>query len=292
MELYLKKLITSLPIGFHMALHILTSTIDWCEDNYLTSNVIAEYWNTVSGVFLIYCGLYFSGWLDHYIRCELTKTGKLMILIGIGTMLFHATLLYPFQLMDEIPILLLAIEYMQLLAGLHVAQLHTKHFEKLQLVLYVAKSSVYIVPLLYWIHPSVQFFGFHIALKICECAVVYMLVSITQGLHLYVYNRLNEKFKGANEYPGSVFHYTSIRQLHLDIDNYIRMQKIGNAHMYKGTIVYGASVLLWLLDNVACGYTQNYYLHAWWHVLSSIGVYQLNMTVSTLYDIQNLVEMC
>ncbi len=29
------------------------STIDWCELNYIESEYIAEYWNSITGVFLI-----------------------------------------------------------------------------------------------------------------------------------------------------------------------------------------------------------------------------------------------
>jgi dihydroceramidase len=35
-----------------------TSTIDWCETNYEVTHYVAEFWNTLSSLFIAWVGLY------------------------------------------------------------------------------------------------------------------------------------------------------------------------------------------------------------------------------------------
>ena len=86
----------------------MTGDFDWCEYNYLLTKYIAEPWNTFTSI--IYCivsiiSIYF---ISIYIPSSIyTKDIKfcafLLCLIGIGSTLFHATLLYKHQLCDEMP---------------------------------------------------------------------------------------------------------------------------------------------------------------------------------------------
>lgn len=83
-----------------------TSTIDWCESNYEVSYYIAEFWNTVSNFIIVLLSL--TGYI--YAKKDNLETRFLVInlfslLVGIGSALFHGTLLYHTQLMDEIPLL-------------------------------------------------------------------------------------------------------------------------------------------------------------------------------------------
>ncbi|RWS15424.1 alkaline ceramidase 3-like protein [Dinothrombium tinctorium] len=83
-----------------------TSTIDWCEKNYDTTYYIAEFWNTISNIFLIIPPVF------SIIR-SMTKSTDIVLLIccaqliavGIGSWLFHMTLKYHMQLLDELPML-------------------------------------------------------------------------------------------------------------------------------------------------------------------------------------------
>ncbi|TPX32844.1 hypothetical protein SmJEL517_g04120 [Synchytrium microbalum] len=88
-------------IGYH---GVVTSTVDWCEENYIVSFYVAEYWNAISNmVFFVFVaiGLY---------SCRACKsewrfvTAYLSLgIVGAGSTLFHGTLLYEFQLADELP---------------------------------------------------------------------------------------------------------------------------------------------------------------------------------------------
>ena len=38
---------------------------------------------------------------------------------------------------------------------------------------------------------------------------------------------------------------------------------------------FGLASLCWLLDKFVCNYVQQYYLHAWWHVFTSLGLWNV-----------------
>eukprot|EP00754_Rhynchopus_humris_P001794 Rhum_TRINITY_DN11028_c0_g1::Rhum_TRINITY_DN11028_c0_g1_i1::g.41959::m.41959/K01441/ACER1_2, ASAH3; alkaline ceramidase len=84
-----------------------SSPIDWCEENYETSEAIVEFWNTLSGVFIFPVAI--MAWLlhksfrqhvdPHFAFCLLTLT-----CVGAGSIYFHATLSKLGQILDEITI--------------------------------------------------------------------------------------------------------------------------------------------------------------------------------------------
>lgn len=82
------------------------STIDWCESNFEVSEYIAEFWNTVSSLFILVSplmGLFHMKNQNLERRCHFMML--VMIVIGIGSILFHSTLRYSMQLMDEVPMI-------------------------------------------------------------------------------------------------------------------------------------------------------------------------------------------
>lgn len=74
---------------------LVASTIDWCESNYTTSYYIAEYWNSLSSLFITACGMY---GIYKYPSFWLFGT---LIPIGLSSFYFHATLSLLGQLLDE-----------------------------------------------------------------------------------------------------------------------------------------------------------------------------------------------
>lgn len=81
-----------------------TSTIDWCEENYLFSPYIAEMANSMTNIAFVLLAL------QHLYSAIKNKHGWLYIFIsigfafvGFGSFLFHMSLLYEYQLMDELP---------------------------------------------------------------------------------------------------------------------------------------------------------------------------------------------
>lgn len=75
------------------------STIDFCELNYQYSFYIAEFFNALSSFIFVVYGIY------TFINTRFKTCSVLLMGVGLGSALFHSTLLYKFQLMDELPML-------------------------------------------------------------------------------------------------------------------------------------------------------------------------------------------
>lgn len=83
-----------------------TSTIDWCEENYVVTPYIAEALNTLTNSVFILLALFAT--IQAYKqrlepRFVLASLG--FLLVGIGSWLFHMTLQYHYQLLDELPMI-------------------------------------------------------------------------------------------------------------------------------------------------------------------------------------------
>ena len=83
----------------------ITASVDWCEDNYVYSYYVAEFFNTLSSLPVALMGLYaYRRSKGRYgLQYNLACIG--MIMIGLGSAAFHGTLLRGSQMLDEIPML-------------------------------------------------------------------------------------------------------------------------------------------------------------------------------------------
>eukprot|EP01084_Bolivina_argentea_P311176 538604_1 len=84
----------------------ITSNYDWCENNYQVTYYIAEFFNTLSGIPLLMAGLY--GLINCYrynYQYKFYWNYITLMIVGIGTIAFHATLSREGQILDEVPML-------------------------------------------------------------------------------------------------------------------------------------------------------------------------------------------
>ena len=92
-----------------------TASIDWCEINYEITYYIVEFWNTVSNLTMILLPLYGLYWSFRQNRSKKLNKYRVpssifgccvaLILVGCGSWLFHMTLYYSMQLLDELPMI-------------------------------------------------------------------------------------------------------------------------------------------------------------------------------------------
>ncbi|KAK6460482.1 ceramidase [Scheffersomyces coipomensis] len=83
-----------------------TSTIDWCEENYVVSEYIAEALNTfTNSVFIALATFAIFHAYQNHLEPRFLFTAFGFLLVGIGSWLFHMTLMYHFQLLDELPMI-------------------------------------------------------------------------------------------------------------------------------------------------------------------------------------------
>ena len=76
-------------------------SVSFCEDKYVVSNYIAEYYNTMSALSYVIVGLFFY-------KTRLKNLSKIIILLGLGTALLHGTLRFYGQWLDEVSMLILS----------------------------------------------------------------------------------------------------------------------------------------------------------------------------------------
>ncbi|XP_077332428.1 alkaline ceramidase 1 isoform X1 [Lithobates pipiens] len=85
-----------------------SSEVDWCEANYLHSEYVAEYYNTVSNISFLFVGPLMM-YLLHPYACRRTLMVHgvwiLFTVIGLFSMYYHMTLSFFGQLLDELSIL-------------------------------------------------------------------------------------------------------------------------------------------------------------------------------------------
>ncbi|KAH3666491.1 hypothetical protein OGAPHI_003487 [Ogataea philodendri] len=83
-----------------------TATIDWCEENYVVSPFFAEIVNATTNLSFYFLSLNLLRSAiknDHGLMFVFVSIG--MCVVGIGSWLFHMTLKYEFQLLDELPMI-------------------------------------------------------------------------------------------------------------------------------------------------------------------------------------------
>jgi alkaline ceramidase len=208
------------------------SDIDWCEPNYLHSEYIAEYYNTLSNLSFIIIGLLSLSYNLYYSKpIELQFIIIIYIIIGLCSFLFHSTLSFLGQITDELGILIILI----------YCYSYYNYYSLIRTTLLI----LFCIPTLLYIpeyNPCILFIiGGTIIIRF------YMLIS-------NIMNELNKK-----DY---------ILPININYNNnknvYNRLCKIFNYNLLLFIISFGC----WLFDKYC--YDPNLHIHYVWHILISI----------------------
>jgi len=84
----------------------ISGSIDWCEANYQYSKYVAEMFNAVSNLTYIWLALFGVTMCQRErlpVKFALCYLG--IAIVGVGSIMFHTTLRYDAQLLDELPML-------------------------------------------------------------------------------------------------------------------------------------------------------------------------------------------
>lgn len=243
------------------------STVDWCEKNYEISPFVAEFYNSITGA-CIFLSMYsfkcqnpdlFNKMIFKDFAVNMNSIYMYSFLISIGTILFHSTLFYPFQLLDELPLILIMSEYINILYKVH-NNLNENHILKflMKKSKMLANISCLLIPFTYLFSNNLQIISFHGSLKIFEFTIFLSLYTLS-------YKKFNRESNEENKLTEFMYkkHTFNIKDF-----------------SYKGISIYTLSVMVWLIEKFYCSET-NFELHALWHMLSSLGFLYFNEIISS-----------
>lgn len=219
-----------------------TSTMDWCEENYAVLPYMAEFWNTVSNLSMIVpplVGAYY--WTKDNLELRVLGMFLGLLSVGIGSWLFHMTLIYSMQLMDELPMLwgTSALVY----SMIEFDKPEGTHNRPLQLFIFFYCLIVTIV------YVVVNIPIFH--------QVMYGLMVLCIAVSA---TRIVRNYKCSKFLFFSSFFLYNLGFLAWNLDNHMC------AHLRDARLRMPVSVVRPLTQ-----------LHAWWHLLAGLGTYQTLM---------------
>ncbi|KAJ2516704.1 hypothetical protein H4217_004416 [Coemansia sp. RSA 1939] len=218
-----------------------TASMDWCEENYEWTPYIAEFFNSWSSIAMVILGEACAR-MNPTGNPAFTLLGRSITVVGIGSWLFHATLKYSMQMTDELPMLW----SMSIACYICVTTQYSvnKQFIRNVLTLW----TLFVTLLTAGFSGKVQFFMFQSSFNFLSLVVAFMC------------------WRGKRELE------------------YANMSHVGDLFS-SGIKLYLAAGAVWLTDTNLCQYINgrdstsilpfNLQLHAWWHVLASLGLVHL-----------------
>eukprot|EP01117_Protostelium_nocturnum_P010329 TRINITY_DN3710_c0_g1_i1.p1 TRINITY_DN3710_c0_g1~~TRINITY_DN3710_c0_g1_i1.p1 ORF type:complete len:310 (-),score=52.00 TRINITY_DN3710_c0_g1_i1:239-1168(-) len=247
----------------------ITANVDWCEPNYLKTHYICEFWNTISNIPMIVLGLWgiiYAYQLGTRYARRTTKESSssneffrfcvgffFLFLVGIGSWMFHMTLLYKYQMLDELPMILGSIVFVHIVMDLRppndtvvIGEEPTK------------SSSIFV-----WIAKNPTARG--VVLFLYGLATSIFMASDTSNplpmnisylvLMMFIIWRCYVIFQGCN--TPSYAH------------------KVVRKYFMEALVYQAIAGLCWMIEKHLCSplYPITMYLHAVWHIFAGVGVY-------------------
>ncbi|KAL0482160.1 dihydroceramidase [Acrasis kona] len=243
-----------------------TSTIDWCEPNYTHSSYIAETWNTFSNLVYIALSIYFMYQSTRLYQSDpQLKTRTMMrtfvsasaiIIVGIGSFLFHMTLLKEYQALDELAMNLMAVVNI-------FCQLNNEdeiEADKYPRLAFLKFRGIFSSP--------------KAGLSAIGCGALF-------ALSLVIYGKLSdvvfETMFGLSLLVSLVLTYKNSVKSYPVPQQYKVQQAIIRRNRLKllGLVVFTSvfSFLVWSVDNVTCPRFEAIKLHSFWHLGTALGTY-------------------
>ena len=232
--------------------------INWCEEDYAKTKYIAEFWNTFTNIVYVYVGL------KSLLLCRQKRLPTrfyliacFILLTGITSGMFHATLHLKHQRLDEI------FENASMISIFHT-------LSSLSIYSTTTSTELYVV----W-----HFFLCTMGIVFCAyflfCEIHLIGISIWSGRVLYQFalspkERCLGKLKSGGSQRGAT-------------KGSLMLQRVNRTLLLA---LLGG--VCWLLDRLACeqlskfrfGYVQ---LHAWWHVFTGLALHEIFVLAAALH---------
>jgi len=250
----------------------ITANVDWCEPNYTHSYYLCEFWNTLSNIPMIFLGFWGMCYAFNIgsaaAKSKITPTNAFysfsigyffLFLVGVGSWMFHMTLLYKYQMLDELPMILGSLVFVYIVMDLHPPKecfLGEGEGEK---------------------QPSGVLGAFHRFM--IENKTFRALVLFLYGLTTSIFMALdtNNPMPMNLSYLGLVlFLVWRCFYLYRSCVGDTYAQKIVR-YYFKSALAYQlVAGICWMIEKHLCGplFPLTAYLHSVWHILAGVGVYQ------------------
>ncbi|KAF1826244.1 alkaline phytoceramidase [Dissoconium aciculare CBS 342.82] len=231
----------------------ITSTLDWCEENYYATHYSAEIVNTLTNLLVVYLsckGMYNCYKYGHELIFLVTFAGFLVV--GSGSFAFHATLKYPMQLVDE-----LSMIYTTCLMLWATFEHGRSRLFGVLWGLFVASLAISITLYYHYLQDPT----FHQNAYALLTAIVLIRAMVMQELYLRPYFQPRREKR--------------------DKEILIRMWVL----VAWGLTVFLGGFAIWNLDNIYCSKLRRWRYdiglpwglvlegHGWWHIGTGLGAY-------------------
>ncbi|KAK9564704.1 alkaline ceramidase ydc1, variant 2 [Aspergillus fumigatus] len=253
-----------------------TSTLNWCEEDYYATIYSAEIVNSMTNLLFMWLG--FKGIQScrrygHDTIFQVAFYGYLVV--GAGSFLFHSTLKYPMQLVDE-----LSMIYTTCL--MCYASFSYSRPLGFRIVLAVALTSLAVFITLYYHYLQDPVFHQNayalLTIVVVLRSMYTMEVTLRPSLrHSTEEDRLARQKKDLPVLSKERQHYENVRD--------VRTLKTMWFMVAYGLAMFLGGFFIWTLDNRFCptlrrwrravGLPWGLFLegHGWWHVMTGIGAY-------------------
>ncbi|MCJ1401137.1 hypothetical protein MMC11_004349 [Xylographa trunciseda] len=252
-----------------------TSTLNWCEEDYYATQYSAEIVNSLTNLIFLYLaikGIKSCLQNGHDTVFLISFAGYLVV--GTGSFLFHSTLKYPMQLVDE-----LSMIYTTCIMCYATFSYAKSRYFSILLAIGLVALAAFITAYYHYLQDPV----FHQNAYAILTATVLIRCMFVMELNLRPSIKKKEK-----EYE---LHATSPMNVEEKAASAARDRRdLDILHTMWWMIAYGISIFLggfaiWNMDNVYCStlrmWRRNIGLpwgillegHGWWHLMTGIGAY-------------------
>ncbi|KAJ1719499.1 hypothetical protein LPJ53_005748 [Coemansia erecta] len=234
-----------------------TSSVDWCEKNYEWTPYIAEFFNSWSSLAMVILGEACARMNPTGLRAY-TLLGRSITVVGVGSWLFHATLKYTMQMTDELPMLWA----LSIFCYIAVTSRYAHVVDRRKVAWALSLWTLMVTLLTATFSGKVQFFLFQTSFN-----------GLSLGMAFLCWRAKRDLEDAAMRHVACLFG--------------------------RGFKLYLLAALVWLVDTNLCPYVNgdagtsvlpfNVQLHAWWHVLASLGLVYLVVLMMGHYCLVNNV---
>ena len=218
----------------------ISSSIDWCERNYVLSNYIAEFWNCLSSLSMcVLAGILFLRGRSNRIENRFLLMSFSFGLVGFGSAYFHGTLTHYGQMADELPMVYSMIVWWFILFRMDNFKKNlTDQISPLDVFLFFGIFYALLWTYVHSLKTFILVFQIHFTLM-----VLGGIIKL-----IYLYRKMPYRTK-------------SIKYL---------------ISFYVGLLI--PATICWIIDQQLCEQMNskngfNPQLHAWWHVFCALDCY-------------------